>query len=374
MPHAEGPHIPGIPQALWPQGGAASRGPPEPACAANVERSRLISGDPQDGHSALAGSSPARTSTSDFFSQAAQRYSRRGMGGLREERTPERNKIRAMRLGRRSHVNPPAQNAYLDHERGKMLKTIVRILPVIALAAAAPALAITAEEIVAKNVEARGGAAALSSVMSLRRTGRFVLPGQNILITQTEVKARPGRIREEATYQGLTQIQAWDGEKGWQVQPFEGRKEASLMSEDDAKPFRLAADLDGAFVDAKAKGHVLEYLGTEDVDGTLAHKLRVRLKWGGELTVWIDPDTWMVIRDLQKSVVRGAEQEVETDYGDYEKVGGVFLPMSEESGPRNSPPSSRAKSEYDKAEVSVAVSPDAFAFPVRIAAPAGEGR
>ena len=146
------------------------------------------------------------------------------------------------------------------------------------------------------------------------------------------------------------------------------------MSEDDAKPFRLAADLDGAWVDAKAKGHALEYLGTEDVDGTLAHKLRVRLKWGGEVTVWIDPDTWMVIRDLQKSTVRGAEQESETDYGDYEKVGGVYLPMSEESGPHNSPPSSRGKSIYDKAEVSFAVAPDTFAFPVRIAAPAGAGR
>jgi hypothetical protein len=242
------------------------------------------------------------------------------------------------------------------------------------LSLSSPVLAITAEEIVAKNVEARGGTAALASLRSLRRTGRFVIPGRNLLITVSEVKERPGRIRQEATYQGLTQVQAFDGEKGWQIQPFEGRKEPSYMSEDDAKPFRLAADLDGPWVDAKAKGHVLEYLGTEDVDGTLAHKLRVRLKWGGDVTVWIDPDTWMVIRDLQRSVVRGAEQEVETDYGDYEKVGGLYLPMSEESGPRNSPPSSRGKSVYDKAEASGAVSPDAFAFPVKIAAPAGAGR
>lgn len=237
-----------------------------------------------------------------------------------------------------------------------------------------PALAITAEEIVAKNVEARGGAAALASLKSLRRTGRFVLPGRNILITVSDVRERPGRIRQEATYQGLTQIQAFDGEKGWQVQPFEGRKEASLMSEDDAKPFRLAADLEGPFVNAKAKGHALEYLGTEDVDGTLAHKLRVRLKWGGDVTAWIDPDTWMVIRDVQKTLVRGAEQEIETDYGDYEKVGGVYVPMSEESGPRNSPPSSRGMSVYDKAEASVAVGPEVFAFPVKIEAPKGEKR
>jgi hypothetical protein len=258
-------------------------------------------------------------------------------------------------------------------ERGKMLKTIVRLLPVFALLAAAPAPAITAEEIVAKNVEARGGAAALASLRSLHRTGRLVFPGQNILITLSEVRERPGRLRQEATFQGLTQVQAWDGRTGWQIQPFEGRKEPALMSEDDAKPFRVAADIDGPWVDAKAKGHALEYLGTEDVDGTLAHKLRVRLKWGGDVTVWIDPDTWMVIRDLQKSTVRGAEQETETDYGDYEKAGGVYVPMSEESGPRNSPPSSRSKSIFDKAEANVAVAADAFAFPAK-AAPAGAGR
>ena len=255
-----------------------------------------------------------------------------------------------------------------------MSKTILRAVPALLLLGAAPALAITAEEIVAKNVEARGGAAALASLRSLRRTGRYVLPGRNIQITLTEVRERPGRIREEATYQGLTQIQAFDGEKGWQVQPFEGRKEPVLMSEDDAKPFRLAADLDGAFVNAKAKGHTLEYLGTEDVDGTLAHKLRVGLKWGGDVTVWIDPDTWMVIRDLQTTTVRGAEQETETDYGDYEKVGGVYVPMSEESGPRNSPSAERGKSIYDRAEANVAVAADAFAFPAKAAAPAGAGR
>jgi hypothetical protein len=255
-----------------------------------------------------------------------------------------------------------------------MLKTFVRFLPAVLLLGASPAPAITAEEIVGKNVEARGGAAALASLRSLRRTGRFVLPGRSLFISLSDVRERPGRVRQEATYQGLTQVQAWDGEKGWQIQPFEGRKDPALMSEDDAKPFRTAADLDGPLVNAKAKGHTVEYLGTEDVDGTLAHRLRVRLKWGGDLTVWIDPDTWMVIRDLQKVTVRGAEQETETDYGDYERVGGVFVPMSEESGPRNSPSASRGKSIYDKAEANVAVAVDAFAFPAKAAAPAGAGR
>ena len=145
------------------------------------------------------------------------------------------------------------------------------------------------------------------------------------------------------------------------------------MSEDDAKSLRIEADLEGPWVDAKAKGHALEYLGTEDVDGTLAHKLRVRLKQGGELIVWIDPDTWMVIRDLRRVTVRGAEREVETDYSDYEKAGGVYVSMSEERGRPGSPPDARPKSVWEKAEANVPAAADAFAFPGP-AAPAGAGR
>ncbi len=244
----------------------------------------------------------------------------------------------------------------------------------IGIAAAPPAVAVTAEEIVAKNVEARGGAAALAALQSLRRSGRLVLPGRSMLITVSDLRERPGRVREEVTFQGLTQIRAFDGSKAWQVEPFQGRKDPAMMTDDDAKPMRLSADLDGAWVDAKAKGHTLEYLGTEEVDGTVAHKLRVRLKWGDQVTVWIDPDTWMIMRELRKTVVRGAEKETETDYGDYEKVGGVYVPMSEESGSRNSPSSSKTKAVWDEAEANVPVAADVFAFPDKAAAPAGAGR
>ena len=73
-------------------------------------------------------------------------------------------------------------------------------------------------------------------------------------------------------------------------------------------------------------------------------------------------------------MVRGAEQEVETDYGDYEKVGGVYVPMSEESGPRNSPPASRGKTIYEKAEANVAVPDGRVRVPGAAAAQAGAGR
>jgi hypothetical protein len=336
---SEGGHPPGIAHAPAPHAGAASRAGVEP-CAAKVERRRLILFEPQDGHFVSPGSSPARTRTSDVFSQRAQRYSRRGIEWA------------------------PARRIRCRSSKGKkMRRALFSFIGILLSSSSSSLLAITAEEVVAKNVEARGGAAALAALKSLRRTGRFVSPRANTNVTVSEVKARPGRLRQELTDQGLTEIEAFDGEKGWRVDPFEGRKDPAAMSEDALKTFRIEADLDGPWVDTKAKGDTLEYLGTDEVEGTVAHKVRVVLKEGGNVTVFVDPDTWMVIRDVVTVTVRGAERRFETDYGDYEKAGGVYFPMSEATGAVNSPPASRGKVIYDKAEVNVETPASLFAFP-----------
>ena len=85
------------------------------------------------------------------------------------------------------------------------------------------AYALTADELVAKNVEAKGGAAALKAVQSVRRQGRMIIDGGQYVLDVLETKQRPGSIRFEASLQGLTQVQAYDGKEGWKIDPFEGR-------------------------------------------------------------------------------------------------------------------------------------------------------
>ena len=235
-----------------------------------------------------------------------------------------------------------------------------------ATARAAPAAPATpsADEIIARNVEARGGADALRALKVLKRTGRLVIPGMRMELKVVEWKTAAGAYRQDVTLQGLTAVEAYDGHEAWQVQPFEGRKDPSRMSADEAKGFALAADIEGPFVGYKAKGHAVELLGAEDVDGTPAYAIRVHLKSGDEATYWFDPDTWMVIRELDRQTIRGAEQLTETDYGEYEKVAGVFVPMAEAQGAKGSDPARRQKYVYDAAEANVPVPPGAFTFPV----------
>ena len=243
-----------------------------------------------------------------------------------------------------------------------------------ATAATAVTPAASADALIARHVEARGGLDKLRALVTLKRTGRLEIPGFGIAFAVVEWKSKGTDYRQDVTLQGLTAVQAYDGHDAWQIDPFQGRKDPSRMSADEAKAFALAADLAGPFVDYQAKGHTVEYLGTEDLDGTPAHKLRVALKSGDEATYWIDPDTWMVIRELDRRTVRGAEQLVETDYGEYERVGGVYVPMSEEQGAKDSDPARRQKAVFDAAEANVAVPPALFSFPQATPQPVAEVR
>src|SRR5437588_316598 len=136
------------------------------------------------------------------------------------------------------------------------------------------------------------------------------------------------------------------------------------MAPDEVRTLVLGADLDTPLVDYRAKGHSVEYLGLEDVEGSPAHKLRVTLKSGDEVTYFIDPDSMMVIRAVEKQLVRGTEKEVETDFGEYERVNGVWEPMSEESGAKGSSANEKERSLFEKAEANVPLNDAVFAFPV----------
>ena len=220
---------------------------------------------------------------------------------------------------------------------------------------------LTVDALVAKNIEAKGGIDALRAVKSLRFTGKMLVNQGQLEFAYSQTKERPGRVRAEATLQGMTLVQAYDGAEGWKISPFNGRKDPEKMSVDDAKSLVEDAEIDGPLVDWEAKGSTVEYLGPEDVEGTLAHKLKVVRKNGDVSYVYLDPDYFLEIRILTQRLEQGAQVEVETDLGEYEKIAGVFFPFSLEAGPKGS--TDKQKIVIEKAEANVPVDAAAFKFP-----------
>ncbi len=105
----------------------------------------------------------------------------------------------------------------------------------------------TADELVAKNIEAHGGMDKIKAIKSLRMTGSFDSGG--FKATVGNESKRPNMLRTTFTVQGMTQIRAYDGTTGWQISPFGGKKDPELLGEDDMRGLVEAADFDGPLVD-----------------------------------------------------------------------------------------------------------------------------
>ena len=194
----------------------------------------------------------------------------------------------------------------------------------------------TADEIVEKNIQARGGRDKIKAVQTLRMTGTMKI-GSGMEAPFTLEMARPAKARMEFTLQGMTAVQAYDGKTGWALMPFLGKKDAEPMAAEELSQMEEQSDLDGALVDYKEKGHQVEYLGKADLEGTPVHKLKVTLKNGKVVTYYVDAEHFLELKTESKNKIQGQEMETETLIGDYKEVGGVLFAHSMESKIKGGP-------------------------------------
>ncbi len=247
-----------------------------------------------------------------------------------------------------------------------MHRSAFRVLAFVSFAvfAASPGQAQSPGDLVAKNLAARGGAAKLAAISTIRFVGKVVYPG-DFELTYDETRRRAGGAALiQTSIEGLTITQGYDGKMGWRVNPFEGRRDAERMSADDARAMADDATIDGPLLTAKARGAAITYLGREDFEGTDAYKLRVLEPGGVEYLVYLDPDTYLEIKVVETREIRGARDVTLTEFGDYELVDGVYFPFAIESGAIDSASSDRSKLTIDHAQVNVAASDALFAMPI----------
>lgn len=198
------------------------------------------------------------------------------------------------------------------------------------------ATAQTADELIAKSIDARGGKDKLSAVKTIRMTGKMALP-QGMEAPFTAELARPNKMRRDFTIQGMTGSMAFDGTSGWSLMPFMGKTEAEPLSGDDLKALEDEADFDGPLFDYKGKGHQVELVGKEDVDGSPAYKLKVTKKNGDVEYHYLDAEQYLEVKVEGKQKMRGQEIEGVSKLGNYKEVAGLIFPFSIESTQKGAP-------------------------------------
>ena len=191
----------------------------------------------------------------------------------------------------------------------------------------------TADDIINKHFEATGGKDKWSKVYSLRGSGNYVMgPGMLAPVTDITV-AKPFKgIYGDFTWQGMTGKHAMRADSGWNYQPFSGKRDADPMSPNEIRSYKLSSDPQGLLFNYKDKGYTVEYLGTDDMDGSDVYKLRLTTQQGDMVYYYIDMETSYILKEVTRIKLKDKEEKNSVIYSDFRKTDyGVTVPFSFQS-------------------------------------------
>ena len=129
----------------------------------------------------------------------------------------------------------------------------------------------TPDELIAKNLAARGGAEKLHAISSMVMTGTISF-GETISPLSVTV-LRPNQIREDFEVQGNKMTRAYDGAAGWEMQGASVR----VLDDGELDNIREEAEnaIEGPLLDYAKKGSKAEFEGKDSVEGRPVCKLKI---------------------------------------------------------------------------------------------------
>lgn len=189
----------------------------------------------------------------------------------------------------------------------------------------------TADEIIAKYITAIGGADKWRQIKSLKVEGQAEVQGLAIPFTMQAVHMKGTRV--DAEFQGNKIIDIVTPTAGWSQNPFSGKSGLTALSEEELKAKLDDLDIQDAFVDYKAKGSTVEFLGKDEEDGNEYFKVKITSKNGNERTYFFDTKTNLAYKTEAVVKVQGQEVKSSIKYLDYQTIeNGAKMPFKTDLG------------------------------------------
>jgi hypothetical protein len=185
----------------------------------------------------------------------------------------------------------------------------------------------TADEVIGKHVEAIGGLDNWKKITSQVQTGTMSIQGMSMDVVNTVLHKKG--MRNDVTAMGMLNYQIMTPTEGWKFFPAQGQQAPEPVTEEEVKEGQDGLDAQGALVDYKAKGHAVELLGKEDVDGTECFKIKLTSNAGKATTYYIDSKSYYVIKTVTTTKANGQEAELTSTMSNYQKTPeGLVVPMT----------------------------------------------
>lgn len=184
----------------------------------------------------------------------------------------------------------------------------------------------TLDEVINKNIEARGGKEAISKLKSMVTECEIDAGGQKIPM-KLYASHNKG-FRMEMTMMGMDNYMVANTKEGASFFPIQGQKGPEAMPAEMVASMQSSFDLAGEFIGWKEKGLKLELQGEEEVEGTMCFKILCVYPNKKEKRFFIDKESYQIIRENEKFEVNGKEMDGNQDFGNFKKVDGYTLPFS----------------------------------------------
>ena len=188
---------------------------------------------------------------------------------------------------------------------------------------------LSAEQIVDKSVEVRGGLEAWRKIATIIWAGHLESQRSTVpsLPFRLEEK-RPGKSRFEITEPSHRSLRVFNGVGGWKMRfGQDGKPEMKPFTAYEVKFARAAPGLEGVLIDYRAKGSTVTLEGTEALDGRKTYRIGVSLASGEHQTVWVDAESFLESRyDRTAYGTAGTQGMVSVRYREYKEVEGLAVP------------------------------------------------
>ena len=224
----------------------------------------------------------------------------------------------------------------------------------------------TVDEIVAKNIQAKGGYELLKSTTSVRTTGAGTMQGAEVTILT--VTKRPSFVRNEMSVAGQKMIIGFDGTTAW-VLPPGGLAAQPLPPGPQTEALKQNSQIDSPLFEYKAKGTKIE-LGEPLPEGgrTLQH-LIVTPKGSPAMHYYIDPATGLEAKMVIDTEDAGQKMKMELRFSDFKPVDGRMVPFAVTQFVNGN---QVLDMKFQKIEFNVPVDEAIFKMPAKQVAGAGE--
>ena len=194
----------------------------------------------------------------------------------------------------------------------------------------------TADELIKKNLNARGGIANLMKIENIKLIGSIETNGMTLKMMY--LKKMPDKIRFQIENKNMPGVTVFNSDSGWIFDPSQGMSSPRMLSNQEVEQKKplieyLMVFFDDLLLRHKGESYKVSYIGKDTVDKRLAYKLLVMLKNGIVINYYIDAKNSMDY--FHKVFFPDLNTAFDISLSNFATVEGINIPLTIESKIKN---------------------------------------